>query len=822
MSLTVPAAGTYRPNCTHCQRKFRLKVTSDDPPKIGVGRIKDAMDQPAAGTQPVVAQPQSSALGQMPQRLGGYRIIRQIGRGAMGAVYEAKQISLDRQVALKTIRDRWTDSPASLARFVREAYAAAQLTHHNVVQIYDFGEEGGRYYFSMEWVRGGPLDAVVRQKGALDPRLAAGYALQAARGLQFAHRHGMVHRDVKPANLLLSDEGVIKVADLGLVKIPDHAEIETESGLVTSGGIYSGTEVTIQGTAVGTPAYMSPEQAADAARVDHRADIYSLGCTLFFLLTGRPPFDGSVASEVMEQHARTTAPDVRKVNARVPQPLADIIARSIAKRPADRYPSLVQCIHDLEQFLGLESEGDFSPSSVQADRWERIAAQHASVGSLQRIDTLAFAGFAALSILVSLATFTIEMDWWLLGITLWVAGVGVTISLAGNRSPVVARTRSWLGSLSMIELAAGWMGVSALVLIVIAAGMWPGLLAGAIIGSVMALGYHLGVVGPIEERRSQSLSEAERFLRDLRISGADEQGLRLFTARYGGARWQPLFESLFGYDALLAVREALKNDPALAGKIGGSSLRDRLCANLMLRTTVNHHRTQQKRLAKIEKAGLQSEGMNAAEAEKRSWAIADAVMQNAHYTLQPSTDSDAVAVAKRARMRAMLADARSGNYQVMRDRSTPLRFALGAPTRLIVGCGLLSIFAIWGNHQGLFESIKDIETLKQIGSGSADYNSLGSAVRDAAMSASDGGDASMMGKGINPWSIGVAGLLMAMSAFVSGWRMSIPATIATIVILLGPQIGISGWGDIVPPWMVAAGIGLLIYVPGIIFGETET
>lgn len=133
----------------------------------------------------------------IPERLGGYRILRLLGQGAMGAVYEAKQTSLDRLVALKTIRGRMANNPSSLARFTREAYAAAQLTHHNVVQIYDFGEDDGRHFFSMEWVRGGPLSDLIVDGGPIDARRAAGYVLQAARGLLFAHRNGMVHRDVK-------------------------------------------------------------------------------------------------------------------------------------------------------------------------------------------------------------------------------------------------------------------------------------------------------------------------------------------------------------------------------------------------------------------------------------------------------------------------------------------------------------------------------------------------------------------------------------------------------------------------------------------------
>lgn len=291
LSLSRPKPGNYHPKCKHCGLSFRLKVSQDEPPKISVGKLKVAgMPAPTIVDSGTIADPgtivdsgtianslglqsspgeligernHDSSLSDMPTRLGGYRIVRMLGRGAMGAVYEAQQVSLDRPVALKTIRDRLSGNPASLARFIREAYAAAQLSHHNVVQIYDFGEDAGRHYFSMEWIRGGPLDALVRRKGSLDPRIAAGYILQAARGLQFAHRHGMVHRDIKPANLLLSDDGIVKVADLGLVKIPDvadvdafaqsHWESDSHSG---PGSVSRGGEVTIEGTAVGTPAYM--------------------------------------------------------------------------------------------------------------------------------------------------------------------------------------------------------------------------------------------------------------------------------------------------------------------------------------------------------------------------------------------------------------------------------------------------------------------------------------------------------------------------------------------------------------------------------------
>ncbi|TWU51071.1 Serine/threonine-protein kinase StkP [Rubripirellula tenax] len=894
LSLSRPKAGNYKPTCKHCQQKFRLKVTADDPPKVGVGRIKKAatveqtivqdvdatiesssrkkvestvvqsnaadatavdatVDEGSTGAgslasvgqtaatmasgvqslksadSPIVrsggsssakSDPKDSSISDMPTKLGGYRIVKLLGRGAMGAVYEAKQVSLDRQVALKTIRDRLIGNPSSLARFVREAYAAAQLTHHNVVQIYDFGEDDGRHYFSMEWVRGGPLDDVVRQKGSLDPKIAAGYALQASRGLQFAHRHGMVHRDVKPANLLLSDDGVIKVADLGLVKIPDQADIESTGGITTSAGISSGTEVTMQGTAVGTPAYMAPEQTVDAANVDHRADIYSLGCTLFYLLTGRPPFDGSVASEVMHQHAHQIAPDVTDINARVPRPLADIVKRSIAKRPADRYPSLVEFISDLESYLGLSQAGEFSPTSGQADRWEQIVGSYSKATALEKLQTPLLLAAIIGGLLLTLVTLGLGLSWWLTGPAIIITAIATPLAMSGNQSAVVGRMRSWFGTLSIIDWASAVLGAVLFLIVVVFAGMWPGVIVGAIVGGFIGAAYQIGLVVPTNKRAADPLQDAQRFVRDLRINGADESGLRSFAARYAGGKWQALFERLFGYDSLLEMRLALAKDPSFDGSIGGNSIRDRVCANLATRTVANRQPDLQKRLAKVERLGLESEGMSAAEAEDRSWAMAQAIMKGSQAVAAGTGDAEAAAQAKRDQMKAMLAEARSGKFKIKRDKLAPLRFALGGPTRLIAGCGLLAIFAIWGNHQGLFDSIKDIETLKQIGSGSADFDQLGSAVRDAAVNANQSDDkTTMVGGGVSPWSVAVAGLLMAMSAFVSGWRMSIPAAIATVVILFGPSLGIPGVGDGIPAWAIAAAAGVVIYIPGILFGE---
>jgi len=242
----------------------------------------DEKPAPKAKVKKQRTEPAAEPLGDdIPERLGGYEVLKVLGKGGMGAVLLGRQVSLDRKVALKVMHPRIAKNPGFVARFTREAYAAAQLTHHNVIQIYDIGEERGQHFFSMEFVPGQSLMDLVKKDGKLAPEAAVGYILQAARGLRYGHNQGMVHRDIKPDNLMLNTEGIVKVADLGLVKLPSGDLPQQAGALPPSDDDTEGnTELTRVGAAMGTPAYMPPEQARNSAAVDQRADIYSLGCTL--------------------------------------------------------------------------------------------------------------------------------------------------------------------------------------------------------------------------------------------------------------------------------------------------------------------------------------------------------------------------------------------------------------------------------------------------------------------------------------------------------------------------------------------------------------
>ena len=735
----------------------------------------------------------------IPERLGGYRIIRLLGRGAMGAVYEAKQVSLDRIVALKTIRHRFAKNPASLARFTREAYAAAQLTHHNVVQIYDFGEDSGRHFFSMEWVRGGPLSDLIHEKGVVDPKLAAGYILQAARGLQFAHQNGMVHRDVKPANLLLSEEGVVKVADLGLVKIPDQMDPESDVGTSGISG-QSGTQVTMMGTAVGTPAYMAPEQGIDAASVDHRADIYSLGCSLFYMLAGRAPFDGTVVSEVLEQHAKTPAPKLVEISDRIPPELDHIVQKSMAKRPSDRYDSLADMIGDLEGYLGVSKDGSFSPSSSQADQWESIAKEFRKSTPLAKLAAPVSLGFSLVCVLLALIVPFASLRWLLFAPCLFLAAMITAVTLGGGKNPINMSIRKWISSLSWFDYAIALFGSVVTLLVVFAAGIWVGFLSGLILGAIAGAAFHFLLVMPTRSGAFSAVTDAEKFIRDLRIEGADEEGVRMFAARYGGKSWQPLFESLFGYESLCDIREQLSSDPSFTSGSTKGSLRDKVASRFVEKAEANRQSRDQKRLAKIEEDGLKSEGVSAADAREQAWQMAQAIIANAQAESGVNMDAAAAQQLKRERQKEMLAEARSGKYAVKRNPIVEfLKFAFSGYTRFLCGCILLAIFAIWAQQAGLLDTIQEgvnMETFQ------------------------DDSESEIAGQSTSPWSIGLAGLLLCMSAFVSGWRMTPFALVATAVILFGASFGIPNLGSL-EAWMIAGAAGIVIYVPGVIWGESR-
>jgi serine/threonine protein kinase len=275
--------------------------------------------------------------------LGNYVLLEKIGEGGMGQVYKAEHRRMKRVVAIKVLPPHIVKSPDTLRRFQREVEAAARLEHPNIVTAHDADEFQGVHYLVMQYVDGSDLSTIVRKQGAFPVAKAVELALEIGKGLQYAHQKGVVHRDIKPANILLDAQGTIKILDMGLARFEKPAGPSS----LTSPRDVAPTELTLSGSVIGTVDYMSPEQAMDAKSSDHRSDIYSLGCTLHFLLTGLPVFAGESFLQKVVAHREAPLPSL----ANVPPVLNATFRRMIAKKPADRYQHMDEVLHDLERSL---------------------------------------------------------------------------------------------------------------------------------------------------------------------------------------------------------------------------------------------------------------------------------------------------------------------------------------------------------------------------------------------------------------------------------------------------------------------------------------
>ncbi len=267
-------------------------------------------------------------------QLGQYKLVELLAIGGMALVYRAYDSSLDRYVAIKVLKPELASDPEIAKRFLNEARAAAALNHPNIVHVYAAGEQAGAVFFAMELVMGDQIETLLTRQGQIPVRESVEFIRQAVRGLQHAHEHGLIHGDVKPANFLVSENGMLKVSDFGLVR-----HVKASSGKVENESLY------------GTPGYISPEVITGRA-ADHRSDIYSLGATLFHMLAGRPPFLGATTDETLRMHTQAPVPSIQTFNSNVPVALAQIVTRMLAKNPAARYQSYTELLQTLDRYLG--------------------------------------------------------------------------------------------------------------------------------------------------------------------------------------------------------------------------------------------------------------------------------------------------------------------------------------------------------------------------------------------------------------------------------------------------------------------------------------
>ncbi len=276
------------------------------------------------------------------QILGPFKLLRQIGEGSMGTVYLALDTRTDRRVALKTLPKKYAEDSEFLARFQREARAAKTIVHENIVAAYESGEDQGYHYFAMEFCKGEALDRILEREKSVNWLSATRVILQVAHGLECAHLHGFIHRDVKPGNIILvasievGQPPIAKVLDLGLTKniLYSQSTFRTEAGAM-----------------LGTPQYISPEQARGDERVDGRSDIYSLGATFYHIATGAAPFEANSAEHVIQKHLSEPLSNPQDIRPDIPDGVAQVIQRMMAKEPDDRYADCTALIRDLERVI---------------------------------------------------------------------------------------------------------------------------------------------------------------------------------------------------------------------------------------------------------------------------------------------------------------------------------------------------------------------------------------------------------------------------------------------------------------------------------------
>lgn len=361
--------------------KLRISCTQDDPPTVAetIGKLVDAGQLTAFQVAYICRNNVNRLV------LGNYVLVDKLGEGGMGQVYRARHRRMKREVAVKVLPDRFMTSPEAVQRFRHEVEAAARLIHPNVVLAYDADESNGRHYLVMECVHGRDLSTIVRQHGPLSVPTAIDAVMQAARGLDYAHKQGIVHRDIKPSNLLHEqDKDVVKVLDLGL------ALFRAEGGMITEpdpGG---------KAAVMGTLHYMAPEQALENGWADARSDIYALGCTLYYVLTGRPPYSQHERLHILWAHQNEPAPSLLAERADIPEELEAVYQRMMAKLPKDRYQSMAEVLLALQ----LVAEHQNIETTSPADRTRRPTGLVREVSREVRTSLMWATGLAALVLVI--------------------------------------------------------------------------------------------------------------------------------------------------------------------------------------------------------------------------------------------------------------------------------------------------------------------------------------------------------------------------------------------------------------------------------------
>jgi hypothetical protein len=572
------------------------------------------------------------------------------------------------------------------------------------------------------------------------------------------------------------------------------------------------------GQGLGTPAYMAPEQARDATKVDHRADVYSLGCTLYVLVTGRPVYPATTALEVMTRHASDPVPRADVVVKGVPKALSDVVVKMLAKKPEERYPSMDEVIKALEDFLGLQGQQAQTEQHVRTLEQGAKGFLEAPATQLRSWILLAFFGGCS-----ALFLFLVVLGAWrlagaILGLEVLTALAYLVVHGAAHRTHLFLKFRDLALSAGWLALGKAALGVLLFLGVLWLFGLfWVWLLAG-LLGAGLAVGMHYALDRRIARQRAEALEKVEAMLRTLRLRGLSEEALHEFVCKHAGEHWEEFFEALFGYEAKLEAR--------LRYGVGPKGARPRHAAwrDPVVRWIDRWQRRRQeerdrRRLQAVEQKSLEAQGVAAALARQKAEAVAGAMVQKAaelkqeagDRTVAPEQGAEVTVPARKAPppRRVNVQDLFQVAVEPPKPSARPGRVVgeflgavFGSSVRFVAGALLLLGCLFWLHKNGLLPSSTNFDD-------TATYRSIWEKLGEAEPLALPLPEAVLRVFGnINP---GVAGLLLLVSSIWRSWKIGLLTLAGAAIMVLGPAYGV--------PWLVCLAVGGAVMLAGFLFGR---
>jgi hypothetical protein len=785
--------------------------------------------------------------GRLPAWVAGYHVVGEAEPDAVGAAYLAKPLFSDRRVVVRVVNREWERNAIYLSRLVHDLHATALMHHPNLVEVVDFGASGRSHYIALERPGGQNLAALLGSKGRLEPAKAAAVVLQAARGLRFAHNHGMIHRDVKPERISIDADGLVKVAGVGLTATPALAEADLASAgkLKQSGAMALATTVP-----VGAPAFMAPEQTRENGVVDARADIYSLGCVLFYLLTGRPPFEGSSAVELIAKHQHEPPPSPQRINPAVPQRLSDLTVAMLGKRPDERPGSLDAVIADLERFLAVPGADAVTLSADETAELAECAEQFAAAPT-RRTRSLAIAAAAGSCTLIVIAS--------LLGRHLFLAGgflgLGLMTAFAYFMVHGFSDGTALFHKTCDVVTNSGWRGrliaVASAILILMLLnvfhllGAW---IAFGLLAVVAAVAFHEMFDRRLASERAEPLAIARRAVGVLRRRGVAEESIRRLVCVASGPVWEEFFEAIFGYDAKLEARARWGLDSHQRPLPKFAAWRDPMIAWLEAKERARREERDIALLQRIEEQGLQAQGVNLLTARRRSARIAQAVVKMAT-ELRSKKGHAGGGAHEHFSIARMLRHTAENPDQALSEHSEarfPLRLwvalaihtLLGPTPRFLAGAALVVGCLVWMDQNAIVTGRQYREAAEKVREAaskaveSKDVNAvreikprelIGEESLARAREAFEKGgtrplDVPMVPRALlqrfNGFNPGVAGLILIVSALFRGTWVNLLSAAGAAVAWLGPSFG-PPTAEMGKAQLVSMAIGVALMVAGI-------